>query len=158
MYKQIKLTQGKYTIVDDEDYEYLSQFSWHYHSGGYVERSVRFGKKKSNIMMHREILNIIDNHEKCVDHKNMNKLDNRKENLRIANKSLNSANTRKKANTTSKYKGVYKHTQTGRWVARGTINGKMKHLLITKDEKEAAKAYNEWAKKNFGQFARLNDV
>lgn len=89
--KEIQLSRGKYAIVDDEDYEELSRYSWYInenmdHSKQYAMRS-RLAKEKNNIpftkiYMHRSILNIKDK-KVTVKHKNGNTLDNRKENLYI---------------------------------------------------------------------------
>jgi hypothetical protein len=49
--KRIKLTQGKYALVDDCDYEQLNQYKWHY-SQGYAARR-QFGKV---VLMHRQIM------------------------------------------------------------------------------------------------------
>jgi len=97
---QIPLTQGKFAIVDIEDYEWLSEHKWFAkktksasepNGQYYAARSQR--TKKSNavktIYMHREIMNCPDGKE--VDHANNNKLDNRRENLRVCTKQENIA-------------------------------------------------------------------
>ena len=58
-------------------------------------------------------------------------------------------------NKSSKYKGVSWHKQTKKWTAYIRINKKV-HIGIFSSEKDAAKAYNESAKKHWGEFARLN--
>jgi hypothetical protein len=85
----ISLTQGKSTKVSPEDFEYLNQFKWHYHSKGYATRCIREKnnwKKRKQILMHRIILarmGIKVPKYFVADHKNRNKLDNRRSNLRI---------------------------------------------------------------------------
>lgn len=48
--KYIKLTQGNETIVDDEDYEFLSQFKWYYND---LEKAIT-AHKKINQWFHGE--------------------------------------------------------------------------------------------------------
>lgn len=91
-----------------------------------------------------------------VDHININCSDDRIENLREATRSQNLANTRKKPNRTSKYKGVYFQKSRNKWQSRITFNGKMKYIGNFVNEIDAAKAYDEIAKKYFGDFANLN--
>ncbi len=96
--KKIPLTQGKFALVDDEDFEYLNQWKWKFLSG-YAARK----KGKKTIYMHRLVNNTLDN--KSTDHINMNKSDNRKENLRSSTSSQNKFN-RDSMGGSSKYKGV----------------------------------------------------
>lgn len=149
--KLIKLTQGKEAIVDDEDYEYLNKFKWYYHNRGYACTYIN----KKLKLMHRVIIKS----KLDIDHINLNGLDNRKENLRPANKRQNMANSKKMQNKTSKYKGVFKRkTRKTSWLATIKYNKKAIYLGSFKEEKDAARAYNEAAIKYFGEFARINDV
>lgn len=84
----IPLTQGKLTIVDDEDYDFLNQWKWSWlknNWGGYAVRGTRCRKehRQNMIYMHRFIINTTKGME--VDHVNGNKLDNRKSNLNKKN-------------------------------------------------------------------------
>jgi hypothetical protein len=120
-------------LVDDEDYEWLNQYSWHISKTGYVYTSVwlRCKKKDRKFRMHRMILNRhgFDISSKETDHININKLDNRKENLRVCTRSENLRNKKKNPNRSmsSKYKGIQK-TRFGTFsVLVGiTVNGKGK--------------------------------
>lgn len=91
-----------------------------------------------------------------VDHINHNTLDNRKGNLRNCTHSENHGNEYAAPGKTSKYKGVSKHTQTGRFRACIKHQRKYIHLGYFKKEKEAARAYDKAAKEHFGGFAYLN--
>jgi hypothetical protein len=87
-----------------------------------------------------------------IDHANRDSLDNRWENLRKANKSLNGANKRTPANTTSGHRGVYP-TENGKWGARIKVQNKV-HSLGRFDRKEdAIEAYKQAAIHHFGEFA-----
>lgn len=153
--KEIQLTQGKITLVDDEDYERVSQYKWFAH-----KENIRFyawGRiNKKIIKLHRFIMNI-HNPKILVDHINGNGLDNRKENLRFCSASQNNFN-RKPIKNISGYKGVRKELKSKNWSARIYMNYKEKYLgsFITKED--AAKAYNEAAIKYFGEFANLNII
>ena len=119
--KKIKLTKGKYALVDDEDFEYLNQWKWHF-AKGYAGRSVGDRKNKKYVWMHRLINNTPDGFE--TDHINRNKSDNRKCNLRTVTKSLNGLNRGKNKNNKSGHKGIYWENQTKKWRAGIGINGK----------------------------------
>lgn len=106
-----KYGKGKYAIVDDGDFEWLNQWKWYLHTG-YPAR-----KPNGNmIFMHR----LINKTPKGMntDHINRNPLDNRRNNLRNADKSLNGHNRGAQTNNTSGYKGVHFHTASGLWVAQ----------------------------------------
>lgn len=158
--KMIKLTKDKETIVDDEDYEYLSQFKWQVSSNGYAVRWVLKHEihHTQTYFMHRLLLK--PNRDKEIDHINGDKLDNRKENLRITNRSNNAANCAKKKykNNTSQFKGVGWYPRNNCWRAVIRIKSKYKHLGYFSNEIDAAKAYNKAAIKHFKQFANLNKV
>jgi len=160
--KTIKLTQGYEAIVDDNDYEWLIKYKWHIRfsgSGNIIYADTCFNGKTTP--MHRLILGIEDNPKLQCDHKNGNGLDNRRCNLRFATNTQNQWNSnkrfiRKGKPITSKYKGVSLHKQTGRWTVNTRFNDKRIHLGLYAVEEDAAKAYNEFAKKYHGEFAKLN--
>ena len=104
--------------------------------------------------MHRFIMKPKSN--EYVDHINGDKLDNRKENLRICTKKENQRNQKVRKDNTSGYKGVA--LMAGKyWRAYITSGGsRQKHLGNFKTKEEAARAYDEKAKEYFGEFARLN--
>ena len=104
--------------------------------------------------MHHVILPLKDGLQ--VDHINGNRLDNRKENLRLVTKSQNMMNRGVQKNSTSGYKGVNEHQ--GKWRAYILENGKQKHLGVFEDKKEAARAYNKMAKLLHGEYAVLNKL
>lgn len=158
MSKQIPLTQGKFAIVDDKNYEWLNQWKWHAAKRGctfYAERvtSRRLGKQKS-ISMHREILNVSKGQE--ADHINHNGLDNRELNLRIVTRTQNMQNRRLLTRGTSPYKGVCWNKRARKWYGCIQSNGKWIYLGTYDNEIEAAKTYDRKAKELFGEFAQTN--
>lgn len=147
-FKLIKLKTNVFTKVDNKHFEYLSRFKWHLSNDGYAY-SNKLGK------MHRFLMGYPKEGE--VDHKNRNKIDNRKINLRIASRSQNNANKLPKK-FTSIFKGVSWHKGTMRWRATITKNRKQTHLGFYDNEKDAAKAYNLKAIEIYGEFAFLNII
>jgi hypothetical protein len=154
--KQITLTKGFVTIVDEEDYDWLNQWKWHYskvRDTGYAVRGDRISSGKLKIIrMHRLIVNPPVG--MFIDHINGDRLDNRKCNLRICTNIQNSHN--RKINNGRKYKGVC--FERIKWRAYIDVNKVRIHLGMFSSEIDAAKAYNEAAVKYFGEFARLNTV
>ena len=160
--KKIKLgNRNCFTFVDDGDFDWLKQWKWHLHEGYvcrniYIKRSGKKHPKFDRIFMHRLILKTPK--EFYTDHINKNRLDNRKENLRIATKSQNGMNKFKQKNNTSGYKGVYQHKQSHQWQARIGLNGKSIFLGLFRNIKEAALMYNQAARKYHGKFAQINNI
>lgn len=148
--KEIKLTQGKVALVDDVDYEWLNQFTWSVGDGGYPQARV-YGK---TTRMHKLLLS--SSRECPVDHINMNKLDNQKANLRNVSLRQNAINRGKQVNNKSGFKGVYWRVDKRMWQAGIHVYGKTFYLGIFKNILDAAYAYDNAARRVFGEFARLN--
>jgi hypothetical protein len=154
MTKRIELTQGKVAIVDDDDFKFLMQWYWYYSKGGYAVRNGYVGNKRGTIYMSCEIMKSPSGSD--VDHISRNKLDNRKENLRICSRIENMANTSKHKNNTSGYKGVSWHKASKKWLANISIEYKRIHLGLFDSPIEAARAYDKAAKESRGNYAILN--
>jgi hypothetical protein len=158
-FRRIPLTQGFFAIVDPEDYDRLAKFKWHVCKSVrtfYAVRSLTNGKKekRKNMRMHNFILNLPDGLH--CDHINHNGLDNRKANLRRATCAQNIRYAQKTRNKfQSNYKGLF-HRRDGMWRALITVNGRRIYVGSFKSETDAAKAYDEAAKKYHGEFANLN--
>lgn len=156
--KKIKLTQGKYVLVDDEDYEYLNQWSWYYGAGrkgnGYAVRTIGMGKDKRMLYMHRVIMGNPKNQQ--VDHRDINHMNNQKYNLRISTNAQNNQNKNKPKNNTSGLKGAYWHTQVKRWMSRIQVNGQDVYIGLFDTKEEAAYIYDQFALQLHGEFARTN--
>jgi len=160
MSKEIQLTQGKVAIVDDEDYEWLSQWKWYavksYNMFYAVRNITKPGGKQTLILMHRVILGLEPGDPQLCDHKNHTGLDNRRDNLRICNNSQNHQNECLRRNHSSAFKGVSWRKSRNKWRALIGVDGKQKHLGYFNSEIEAVKAYDESAKIYFGEFACIN--
>ena len=159
-FRRIRLTQGKYAIVDPDDYARLSKSKWYAAKGGTSFYAVRgkwckVAKKRLSISMHNLIIDVPPG---CiVDHINHNGLDNRKANVRPATHADNARNARHpKRNTSSKYRGVWHNKRKKKWRATIVVNCKTKQIGYFHDEIEAAKAYDKAARKYHGDFAMPN--
>ena len=167
---EIPLTKGKSAKVSAEDYEYLKQFYWHYSKRGYA--CARINNKL--VLMHRLILKRkldrdITPKEQC-DHINHERIDNTRENLRIASNQQNCFNAGKvRRKCSSQYKGVclsiqrYKSKDGSikeylKWIAYIKKDRKRIHIGCFKTEEEAARAYHAKAVILFGEYANVNKV
>jgi hypothetical protein len=153
--KEIPLTQGKVVIVDDDMYEYLSQWSW-YWTGHYAARGERSGRLQKLFLMHRVVLQAPEGTQ--VDHINMNKLDCRRVNLRLATRSQNNANRNMHRNNSCGFKGVSwsGNSLKNPYKAEIKIFGHKIYLGCFTTAEDAARAYDQKAKELFGEFARTN--
>jgi hypothetical protein len=158
-FRRIYLGEGRrWTILESGDYYRLKHFRWWLYGNGsnfYAARSmITKGMKTKIVFMHRQIMN--EPVGLVVDHRNCTSLDNRKSNLRFATHAENICNRRKQKNTSSRFIGVYFDRQRNKWVGRITHNRKKIWLGRFDSEIEAARAYDEGARKYHGEFARLN--
>jgi hypothetical protein len=158
-FRRIPLTHGKCAIVDPEDFERFNRHKWYAVKSGntfYAIRCFHRAGKTIYVRMHREIIGLPGH--LVADHINHNGLDNRKANLRPATRAQNNYNRSiiKREDSTSKYKGVAWKKENEKWNAQIHFKGECIFLGYFKDEIQAAKAYDEAAKKYYGQFASLN--
>ena len=160
MSKLIPLTQGKFAIVDDEDFEWLMQWKWQAlpkpNGRFYAIRTVYnpATKKYTSVSMHR----LVNNTPKGVltDHRNNNGLDNQRHNLRDATSNQNCHNGSGHKNTSSKFKGVSYTKRDDLWEAYIHLDSKKIRLGLYKEECDAAQAYNFAALDLFKDFAKFN--
>ncbi len=158
--KQIPLTQGKFAIVDDEDFEFLNRLDWYYESAG--QRNItevaqrNFGRH--TVPMH--FLLIHQKKEGLIRHINGKGLDNRKENLEIISSSISQQSKRKAEDKLSIYKGVsFQKVNSGKnWKAEITKNKVRYGLGKFATEAEAGQAYNKKAIELYGEFAYQNKI
>lgn len=152
--KKIELINGKYTLVDDEDYRSLCGYKWRYFANKSGNVYVYTSLNNRTIYMHREIMKTPPNMQ--VDHRNHNGFDNRKSNLRNCTGGQNNANSIKKPNTSSRWRGICFIKTTKKWMAKIQSNKKVTYIGIFEKEKDAAMAWDKYARKLHGEFARLN--
>jgi hypothetical protein len=157
--KLIPLTQGKFSIVDDLDFDLLSKFKWHIDNAGYAKRWVYQktvnGKRLSMCeLMHRAIMSAPIGMD--IDHVNGNRLDNRRSNLRICSRPQNSMNRGSNKNNTTGYKCVW--PARGRFKTCVTVNKRRIYLGSFGTAAEAHAAYESAAKQQHGSFYKNNTI
>ena len=164
--REIQLTQGKVALVDDDMFEYLSQWKWyaakHKRGDYYAGRTKNFknpnGQRTTKtILMHRVIAGTNDSITH-IDHINHNTLDNQISNLRNCTLAENNKNVSSHKGSTSRFLGVSWHKQNKKWVANIKQGGKVRYLGSFSCENKCAIAYTEAALKDPGQFANLNII
>ncbi len=156
--KQIKLGNGLFSLIDDRDLISVSKFNWYTSESKkgkfYVKRL-----ESPQIYLHRFLMDSPEG--KQIDHINGNRLDNRKSNLRMVSQTQNNYNSIKRIGTTSKFKGVF-YDKSGkrikRWTTQGRILGKKTFLGRYLTQEEAAKTYDTFALKHYGEFAKTNFI
>lgn len=160
---KIPLTQGFEAIVDDEDAEWIRQWTWYplRQTGRvavYAKRNRKIRGTSHARYMHREIAQRAGmslSSSVQVDHRDGNGLNNSRANLRIATPRENSRNSPARLGSSS-FKGVFR-AENGRWCAQINPDGnKTIHLGTFDTEEEAALAYDTVARVHHGEFARLN--
>ncbi len=153
--KKIKLTQGKYALIDDKDYKNISQYTWWSMKGAYTFYA-RTEVKRKCLLMHRIIMNAKKG--QIVDHRDGDGLDNRRKNLRIVTCQQNLWNWRNKHKGASKYKGVHWVKNCKKWRAQITHNSKVIYLGMSTNEKDMARAYDKAVEKYRGKMGVPNNV
>lgn len=134
-------------FVDDEDFPYLSQFKWWMNGAGYIVG--RIGGKE--VYMHRVVMG--DPADKVIDHRNHNKRDNQRRNLRVCNTRQNVINSSVSKNNKSGTAGVSYRTDKKKWRAFIMVNRKQISLGSYENKADAIQARLEGEKKYFGEFA-----
>jgi len=126
---------------------------WRINEMGYVE-------DQTGCLLSHIIMNHRSNKDTRVNHKDGNKLDYRKMNLRICSNRESTIAAKLRKTNTSGYRGIC--FRSGRkskpWQAQITVNGKQLYLGMFKKAATAAQAYNVAALKHFGEFAVLNQT
>lgn len=147
---EIRLSSGKITLIDDIDSD-LAVYRWCYGGGGYALR----GENNTTLYLHRVIMGRMGNVPQgyTVDHINRDKLDNRRENLRVATASQNHINSGLRSDNTSGFKGVYWRKDSGKWRAKIRIGGKYINMGSYETVEEAHEVYKKKELETFGEFS-----
>ena len=153
---------NKVALLDDEDYFEIVKLglTWCESTGSVSAKKKIYVKgmfiKRVTVHLHRVILGLSANDKIEVDHIDMDWLNNRRSNLRLATHSQNGCN--KNSNNKHGYKGIYYCPKVGAWYAKIKLNGEQISLGRHATKEAAALAYNEGARKFHGEFAKLNIV
>ena len=170
--KTIKLTQDQETVVDDEDFEFLSQFTWHAAAStvhDLIYARTRVGDKHKNLLRSKGLtfrfrqyiaihdLVVVKPTGYIVDHIDGDTLNNQKCNLRACTHRQNMRNSRKRKTGTSPYKGVIVYESMFSNVpVKYIAKIQSTYLGHYKTIDEAVKAYDKAALERFGEFACTN--
>lgn len=154
MTAKIPIQNGKYAIVDKEDYERVNNFIWYYHKRN---KNVWTEIDGEIIQLSHFILN-----EKpkglFIAHRDKDDLNFTKSNLVYVDYKERQRLSKGHVNSTSKYKGVSYDRSRNKWVAQARINGKNKFIGRFDNEDDAARAYNRVIKEYCGETAYLNNI
>lgn len=154
----IPLTQGFDTLVDDSDYDWISQFKWCAHrvSWGSGFHMYAWTKIPMQRCVHMHSMLLGNKPGFVIDHRDRNGLNNQRENLRHCTNSQNAMNSPPRSSNKTGMKGVTFHQ--GAYVAHIRINGKQTYIGRFSDLASAALAYNEMAFELEPEFAYLNPI
>lgn len=150
---KIELTQGQVTLIDDVDYEYLSQWKWRANWHRKRFRAMRNSDENKAIYIHTVIAERMGIDHRRIDHIDHNSLNNQRSNLRFATGSQNSHNRGPQSNNTTGVKGVWFHKQRGRYVAEITVEGQKYYLGLFDTVPEAEKIVIAKREELVGEFA-----
>jgi hypothetical protein len=157
----IQLTRGQVAFIDDEDAEAVNKHKWtavksSHGKTWYAHRHAKINGKWKHLRMHRFLMNAPQNMK--IDHRDGNGINNVKSNLRLCTHAQNLMNMR--CHNKHGLKGItfVPARRIKKWMTKIHINGKVKTVGYFASKFLAAKAYNEMAKKHFGEFARLNPI
>ena len=159
--KKIPLTRGLFATVDDDDYDALMKQKWRavasnhtFYALGSTSRKDSPEYRQHALFMHRVVNKTPEGF--YTDHINGDGLDNRKCNLRTCSPQENNRNRRAKKGSKSKFKGIVWRPKIKRWEAKAVIDKKYYYLGSFVNEIDAANAYNEFVRNNFGEFCYKN--
>lgn len=145
--------KGEEFYFDKEDYDLIKDYHWELHRGYVTCHRWNIETKSDNqIKMHRLIMGLKDNQDYSgcqIDHINHNKVDNRKENLRVVNNVQNSWNKSVWREDGSKV-GV--RLERSKWLASITVDGKMIRLGKYDNYDDAVQARIDAEKKYWGEY------
>ena len=148
--------KGEKYIFDKEDYELIKNYCWYINDSGYLVAHVVNSNKR--IRFHRLIMDCISNHDVLIDHINHDRLDNRKNNLRMVSYHQNAMNMKRKESNTSGVTGVSWDKEKRKWCATITYNYKTIFLGYYSDFNEAVEARKQAEQKYFGEFSYTNSM
>lgn len=138
-------------IIDDDDFDLVTQWGWFLNSSGYAVRQIRHPvkpKAQATLAAHRFLMDLGFGDRMMVDHINRDKLDNRRSNLRVVPPGANQQNYPLRTGKLSQYRGVSFHRPSGKWMAYGCVDKKIHHLGHYRNEDEAGAVALSWRREN----------
>lgn len=149
----VPLANGEEAIVSLEDVENVCAFRWRCSLEGYAVRNEGTAQTPSfaHISMHRQVMGFPEGVE--VDHRNRNRLDNRRTNLRLASNGEQADNASLRSDNKSGYKGVIWHKRDCVWIAYTQHRKRRIQIGRFTSVEEAAEAYRSTIVNLKGEFA-----
>jgi HNH endonuclease/AP2 domain len=139
------------TQLDDEDQKRFGIYRWSLSGNGYLQRHhTKEDGKHTKIRLHQEIMGFPKG--VLIDHINGNKLDNRRQNLRIVDDKGNSENQARSSKNTSGFRGVSWNKAAKKWQAYVHENRKMIHLGFYDDLNQAAEIAAEYRRQHYKSY------
>lgn len=141
---EIALVNGGVALVDEDAYERLGHLRWRLHSNGYVRwqrsRGPRGNVEVETRYLHREVLGLSAGDPRWVDHINRDRLDCRRENLRVLEPGVSNQNTSSRKGSSSKWRGVSWREDKRKWEARAQVAGRCHRAGYFDSEEDAGRA------------------
>jgi len=150
--RTIPLVNGSGALVDDADFDWLSQWQWRAHKLKTITVAVRYQTNGPIVYMHRAVLAMLSGGRVC--HLDGDGLNNQRANLRLATQSEVKGHAGLYKNNTSGFKGVWWNKRQQKWQAGIRVHRKLYHLGFFERAEDAAAAYWNAAQRYFGEFAR----
>lgn len=135
-----------YAQVDDVDFVRFGHLRWYRNARGYATRFVGVRPNRRSLLLHREILGLVRGDGKEGDHKDRDKLNNQRSNLRITTHAQNKQNLDPLQGKSSAYRNVSWYKRYGKWRVDIKINGKVRFLGYFDNELDADKAARDFRK------------
>jgi hypothetical protein len=153
----ITFGKGKVDVmVDYIDRHLVNGYSWYMNDLGYAVTSVKNNGKRTTMKLHRLIMGLDFGDKREIDHIDMNKLNNRRSNLRICDTAENGRNKKLRVDNTSGFKGVCFNKRANKWCASIRHQGRSIHIGLFSTPEDAAQAYDTKARELFGSYGRFN--
>jgi hypothetical protein len=154
----VPLTRGMVAVIDADDFILVAPYRWSAIKIGdrwYATRSRRVDEGRGIVMMHQQIMGDVPG-GMMIDHEDLDGLNNRRSNLRVASKAENMANRTAQQNNSNGWKGVHWSSRRNRWIAQICHERQRRFIGHFHTAEDAARAYDEAARELHGEFARLN--
>jgi hypothetical protein len=145
MTAEIVTKKGESILISAEDVDLVTGVNWHVSKNGYAKRNC------PSAYLHRILLGASSG--QLVDHKNSDRLDCRRSNLRICGAAGNARNKSMHPSNRTGFKGVYLHSQIGKYVARICADRATRYLGCFDTAEEAHEVYCLAADMLHGEFA-----
>jgi hypothetical protein len=123
------------------------------HNGGYIHIAIDRKKYLAHILAWLIVYG--QRPARFIDHKNLDKKDNRIDNLRLADFGENSVNASVRSDNTSGFRGVFFEKRRQRWIVYATKNGVRRQFGSFKEKHLAAKTHARVAEQIYGEFCPL---